>query len=132
MVRIVVDSQPIITLLFKQAKYERVYNFISNASENDAGLIMSGINFGEVYYYVLRNRGEEEARKLFGTLSSIPIEIIAPQVDAIIEAAKLKASKKMSYADCFAAALAAETGAAVLTGDSEFKEVEKEIKIIWV
>jgi len=132
MVKIVIDSQPIIALLFKENKYERVMNFLSNAAENDAKLIMSGINFGEVYYYVLKNKGEEAAHGLFGTLSSITIEIIAPQIDSIIEAAKLKASKKMSYADCFAAALAAETGAGVLTGDAEFKEVEGEIKIIWV
>lgn len=132
MVKIVIDSQPIIALLFKESKYEKVMNFLSNATEDSAKLIMSGINFGEVYYYVLRNKGEEAAHGLFGTLSSIPIEIIAPQVNSIIEAAKLKASKKMSYADCFAAALAAETGAAVLTGDLEFKEVEKDINIIWV
>jgi len=36
---------------------------------------------------------------------------------------KLKASKKMAYADCFAAALAKLRNVEVVTGDPEFKEV---------
>ena len=47
-------------------------------------------------------------------------------------AGKYKASKKMSYADCMAAALAKIHRAELITGDREFKEVEKEIKICWI
>jgi predicted nucleic acid-binding protein len=47
-------------------------------------------------------------------------------------AAILKAHKKMSYADCFAAALAKLKKAELVTGDKEFKEVEKEVKILWI
>jgi hypothetical protein len=35
----------------------------------------------------------------------------------------------MSFADCFAAALAKQKRATLLTGDLEFKQVEKEITI---
>jgi predicted nucleic acid-binding protein len=47
-------------------------------------------------------------------------------------AATLKAHKKMSYADCFAAALAKMKKAELVTGDKEFKEVRKEVKILWI
>ena len=40
--------------------------------------------------------------------------------------------KKMSYADCFAAALAKLRSAELITGDPEFKAVEGEIKIGWL
>jgi len=46
------------------------------------------------------------------------------------QAAVFKATKKMSYADCFAAALAKTRNAELLTGDSEFKVVERELKKI--
>ena len=36
------------------------------------------------------------------------------------------------YADCFAAALAKLRNAELITGDPEFKEVEKEIKVSWL
>jgi predicted nucleic acid-binding protein len=38
----------------------------------------------------------------------------------------------MSYADCFAAALAKLRKAELVTGDEEFKQVEGEIKIRWI
>lgn len=38
----------------------------------------------------------------------------------------------MSYADCFAAALAKENRAELLTGDKEFEQLEGEIKIAWL
>jgi ribonuclease VapC len=38
----------------------------------------------------------------------------------------------MSFADCFAAALAKRTKAVLLTGDPEFKQVEQEIMIDWL
>jgi predicted nucleic acid-binding protein len=38
----------------------------------------------------------------------------------------------MSYADCFAAALAKEKKTDLLTGDKEFKQVESEIGIRWL
>jgi predicted nucleic acid-binding protein len=38
----------------------------------------------------------------------------------------------MSYADCFAAALSKQKNAELLTGDPEFKAVEKDIKIHWL
>jgi predicted nucleic acid-binding protein len=48
------------------------------------------------------------------------------------EAAKLKASKKMSSADCFVAALAKLRRAELVTGDEDFKQVEGEIKVFWI
>lgn len=38
----------------------------------------------------------------------------------------------MSYADCFAAALARKRQAELVTGDPEFREVEDEIKVVWI
>jgi predicted nucleic acid-binding protein len=38
----------------------------------------------------------------------------------------------MSLADCFAATLAKERKADLVTGDQEFRQVESEIKVLWV
>ena len=58
----------------------------------------------------------------------IPVD--ARDLELIHQAAVFKAAKKMSYADCFAAALAKTQGAELVTGDREFKVVEKELKKI--
>ena len=38
----------------------------------------------------------------------------------------------MFYGDCFAAALAKLRKTELLTGDEEFRQIEKEIKILWI
>jgi len=62
----------------------------------------------------------------------LPIEIIDVDIQLAREAARLKAYHKISYADCFAAALAKLHKGEVITGDKEFKAVENEIKIVWL
>ena len=47
-------------------------------------------------------------------------------------AAEFKTRFKLSLADAFAAALAKEKKAELVTGDPEFKALEKEIKINWL
>jgi len=53
-------------------------------------------------------------------------------VELARKAAEFKANKKMSYADCFAAALAKLRKAELVTGDPEFKQVEGDLKILWI
>jgi len=45
---------------------------------------------------------------------------------------EIKATRRMSLADCFAAALAKHERAEIYTGDPEFRAVEKEIKATWI
>ncbi|MBS3917740.1 MAG: PIN domain-containing protein [Deltaproteobacteria bacterium] len=65
-------------------------------------------------------------------IESFPISLDDADKKLTREAARMKATKPMAYADCFAAALARLQKAELYTGDPEFKAVEKEIKIIWV
>jgi len=48
------------------------------------------------------------------------------------QAALFKSGKRISYADCFAAALAKLRRAELVTGDPDFKQVEGEVKILWI
>jgi predicted nucleic acid-binding protein len=65
-------------------------------------------------------------------ISTLPIQIIPVDLELTREAAILKASKKMSYTDCFASALAKLQRAELVTGDEEFKQVEGIVKIFWI
>ncbi|MBA3505068.1 MAG: PIN domain-containing protein [Betaproteobacteria bacterium] len=47
-------------------------------------------------------------------------------------AGTFKARHRMSYADCFAAALAKHRKSDLVTGDKEFKQVEGEVSIRWL
>jgi hypothetical protein len=45
---------------------------------------------------------------------------------------RIKVTKQMAYAGCFAVALARLRKAQLYTGENAFKAVEKEIKIVWL
>jgi predicted nucleic acid-binding protein len=66
-------------------------------------------------------------------IAGMRIELVPVDTDdleLVRQAAHFKATKKMSYADCFAAAVAKIQNAELVTGDSEFKVVESELKKI--
>lgn len=94
---------------------------------------ISAVNLGEVYYIVLRERGGEAAARVEGELKLAPnIRIEAANWERAKMAAKLKARGGISYADCFAAALAMEKNAPLLTGDPEFEQVSDAVQVIWL
>jgi len=90
------------------------------------------VNWGEVFYITLREAGRERAGHVAHLISSLPIQIISADLDLTRQAAEFKAARKMSYADCFAAALAKLRKAELVTGDKEFKQLQDEVKIQWL
>ena len=65
-------------------------------------------------------------------MQGLPIDFHSTNRALADTAADFKARFKMSLADAFAAALAKEKKAELVTGDPEFKALEKEIKINWL
>jgi ribonuclease VapC len=95
---------------------------------------LSVVNWGEIYYSTMREVSQEAAEQQARAIAALPIDIVGVGDDLALarQAAIYKATHKMAYADCFAAALAKVKNCELLTGDPEFKEVEEEIKINWL
>jgi len=132
MEKIVFDANAMLSFLYEEKNYEKVHDILQRAHENKTPMFLSVINYGEIYYSVMRYSGREKAEKLKSMLEGIPVELVPVYTPDAQEAAEIKAVKKMSYADCFAAALAKRLGAVIVTGDPEFREVEKTVKVRWV
>lgn len=128
----VLDSYAFIALLENEAGAEKVTALIKQARDNEKPLFMSVVNWGEVYYILRREVGLDAATKVLQAIDTLPIELVPADRELTLIAAELKSSKKMSYGDCFAAALAKMKKGELVTGDKEFQEVEKEIKILWL
>lgn len=128
----VLDAHGLMMFLEKEPGYEKVEAAFVAAVEKETHLLMTSVNYGEVYYIVLRECGKKKAEEIEAIIQSLPINVVDVDQSLAKDAATFKAAKKMSYADCFAAALAKKQNAGLLTGDKEFKEVENEIKILWL
>ncbi len=130
----VLDSWALIALFEDEPAADAVETLLHQAMQDRHKLFLSVVNWGEIYYNTMREVSQQAAEERAREIASLPIDIVGVGDDLGIarQAAIYKATKKMSYADCFGAALAKIKNAEFVTGDPEFKEVEKEIKINWL
>ncbi len=128
----VLDSYSLIAYFDGEEGAEKMVEIIRSARDSGRLLLLSVINWGEVYYITLRESGRDRAEEIAHLISTLPIEIIPADLDLTKQAAEFKARAKMSYADCFAAALAKVRRAELVTGNAEFKPMQEEIKILWI
>lgn len=128
----VLDSYAVLAFLFQERGHEKVVALFEKAAESDKALLIAAPNWAEVRYMVERKVGLVQWREARAKLLGLPIEIVPVDQDLAEMAGEIKAHKKMSLADCFAAALAKQRKAEVYTGDPEFRAVESDLKIIWL
>ena len=128
----VIDSWVLMALFNEEPAADAAEKLLEQATTERHKLLMSVVNWGEIYYSVLRGASQEMAEQKLKEMDAMPIEIVGADLHLTKQAAIYKATKKMSYADCFGAALAKIKNAEFVTGDPEFKPLAKEIKINWL
>jgi ribonuclease VapC len=129
----VLDSWAVMAFLEDEPAGEAVGNIIADAHDHGIPLMMTTVNAGEVWYILAREVSEAAADRSVKDMQELGIRFHDADWTLANQAARFKAGKKMSFADCFAAALAVlHKGSMLVTGDKEFKEVENSIKIHWL
>ena len=129
---LVLDSWSVIAYLEDEPAGQQIAQLISSAHAGDIPVMITVVNAGEVWYILAREVSEEDANTSIKQLHDLRIQFVEADWELTLAAARLKANNKMSYADCYAAALAKNKKADLVTGDKEFKSVEDQIGILWV
>jgi ribonuclease VapC len=80
----------------------------------------------------MREQGQDIAEDVIDLLDNYPLRLVESDRSLTLAAARFKGKYRLAYADCFAAALAVQHNAILLTGDPEFKVFENEIRITWL
>jgi predicted nucleic acid-binding protein len=132
MKRYVFDSYALLAYAEGEEGSKAVANIFKKALAEQAEVFLCWVNWGEMYYIALREGGIERAELYSYTFSRYPLELIEANKELTLLAAQLKAFKKISYADAFAAATAIQKKAELVTGDKEFKQLETQLKILWI
>lgn len=129
----VIDSWGLIALFNEEPAADEMEKILHAATSGRHTLLMHVINWGEIYYTTMRRGGETAAKSIAADIGQMPITIVdLTNFDLVRQAAVFKASQKLSFADCFGAALAKLRRAEFVTGDPEFKAMEGELKIGWL
>ena len=132
MEKIVLDTHAAAAFFLREPGADAVEHILKEAHKKEIPLLMCAVNYGELFYAIQRKAGIQAAIKVRNDLDLLQVNVVDAGKELSMLAAGLKVDRKMSYADCFVAATAMAYKAVIVTGDKEFKEVEKEIKIIWI
>jgi ribonuclease VapC len=128
----VLDSHALLALLRDEPGAEAVATILEKAGQRDQSVHMTEVNYAEVQYTIRRKDGDAAWQTIAGELIAAPIQFHPADRRLADLAADFKSRFRISLADAFAAALAKEKKAELVTGDPEFKALEKEIKIAWL
>ena len=128
----VLDSFALIAYFRDEPGAAMMENLLLTAGKRDSPLHITDVNYAEVKYSIVKKDGAEAWAEAAKILQGLPIDFHSTTRALADTAADFKARFKISLADAFAAALARDKKAELLTGDPEFKALEKEIKISWM
>ncbi|HVI08793.1 MAG TPA: PIN domain-containing protein [Candidatus Binatia bacterium] len=128
----VLDSFALIVYFRDEPGAEAMESLLVSAGKKDNPLLMTDVNYTEVKYSIVKKDGVAAWAEAAKVLPGLPIDFISTTRVLADTAADFKARFKLSLADAFAAALAKEEKAELVTGDPEFKLLDKEIKIHWL
>ena len=125
------DSFAVLSFLEDEPGAAFVRELLEEAEAGRTRLAMCVVNLGEIWYAIARAVSPELADTLIAEIRSRSIEIVDADWPLTLQAAIYKSRGGISYADCFAAALAKIRQAELVTGDPEFRRLADEITVVW-
>lgn len=128
----VLDSHALMAFFEDEPGADSIRTLLQKAAESSTTLLMSAVNLGEVWYSIAHVTSPEKADQYINEIKGLGVEIVNADWTLTRQAATFKANGNISYADCFAAALAKNRKADLITGNKELKALEGEIRIVWL
>jgi predicted nucleic acid-binding protein len=124
----VLDANALIGFFEDQAGIaKKVQDVFEQALRNDTPVLMSAVTWGEVFYVEWRYRGEDNAYRAEARARQLPLTIISVDQERATRAGAIKQKHGLGYADSFAAELAIERSAWLVTADREFEKLGKHL-----
>jgi len=123
------DASSLLRFVEDEPGAVRIEELLNQAQNGRVRLVLSAVNWGEVYYVIARLKGEDQAGFYSARFRSLPIEIIAAEWQSAERAGLFREKFHLPYADSFAGSLAAEQDAVLVTADYDFKNAADAITV---
>lgn len=128
----VLDSWALLAYFEGEPAGAKITELLKEAAEKGKNLLVSVINWGEVLYVIESRYSKDKRDEVERLMNQMHLEVADADKDLTRTAAHLKATEKLPYGDSFAAALALDRKAELVTGDKDFRAVESKIQIHWI
>jgi len=125
----VLDASSLLRFVEDEPGAARVEELLNQARSGDARLILSAVNWGEVYYVIARLRGEGEAANYSWKFRGLPVEILDAGWQRAESAGLFHKRFDVPYADSFAGSLTEDESAVLITADYDFKNAADAIAV---
>ena len=124
--RHVLDASALFRYLVNADGAEVVEELFGQAAVTRIPILMSVVNWGEVYYSFVKRAGFTRTDEtLTNLLGRVPLSLVSVVQDDAVRAARLKAQYNLPYADAFAAALTGNQHVLVTAEIEHFERVPK-------
>ncbi len=126
MVAYVLDTSALIALIDKEEGVETVKDLLRKSLKNEINIYISIVSTIEIFYVTWQNQGEKRALERLKMLNDLAVvqEPLDSNLTTLI--GELKATNRMSFADCCIAALAKWKKATLVHKDPEFEQIEED------
>jgi len=108
------DTYAIIEIIRKNKNYEQYF---------EEEIVTSVLNLGELYYSLLREKGEKEANDWYEKLKQTTLTVNAGVIRKAMKFRHNNRNKNFSFIDCVGYKIAEEKSLIFLTGDKEFEDL---------
>ena len=128
--RYVLDAWALLALLqSEEPAASRVRELLLEGERQQATVLLSIVNLGEVYYRVGKRSNRAAALDTLKDIRRLSLTIVSASDEMVLAAADLKIEHAISYADAFAVALADRAGATLVSGNPEFDQLQDRIEL---
>ncbi len=124
----VLDTSALFAYIEDEDGAEDVENLLIKAENGEINALVVFISIVEIMYITIREKGEEEALRRFHLTQSLAVRIIESNEDFTLQAGRLKAFNKISFADAYIAAVCLKIEGTLVHKDPEFEKVQPPIK----
>jgi predicted nucleic acid-binding protein len=119
----VLDASALYRFLTGGPGADVVSRLFQEGRDAEQPLRMSVVNWGEVYYTIVRAQGFSETDKIMDRVKMLPLTILDADESVTTKAARLKAGHGLPYADCFAAATTGPGDVIVTSDAKDFRKI---------
>lgn len=122
----VLDASALFRYLTNGDGAQVVEELLLQSSATGTSMLMSAVNWGEVYYSLVKRIGLVKTDAMMAEmLARVPISLVIVTPEDAIQAARLKAQYNLPHADAFAAALTDSQRVLVTADVDHFGRVPK-------
>ena len=128
----VLDASALFAFLQNKPSANKVNELLKEAMRGRAEVLMSAVNYGEVYGAIQREYGPDRAASVMNAVRPLPIQLVDVTPAKACTTADVKLRYKLYYVDSFAAALAIGHKATLVTSDTDFKRLGRGVTVVWL